>query len=92
MGGDASYALQEIYSCDVAVVDPPRSGLAEEVVSHLTALGPSRIVYVSCDAATFARDAARFRERGYVLETVAPVDLFPNTYHTELVAALVPGS
>jgi 23S rRNA (uracil1939-C5)-methyltransferase len=90
MGGDAAYALQEIHSCDVAVVDPPRVGLADEVIGDLTALEPRRIVYVSCDAATFARDIGRFDERGYTLSVVTPIDLFPNTYHTELVATLAP--
>jgi len=90
MGGDAAYALSDIYGCDIAIVDPPRAGLAEEVVRDLAALGPRRLVYVSCDHATLARDAARLGESGYVLNNVTPVDLFPNTYHVEVVATFTP--
>lgn len=90
VGGDAAYALKEIYGCDVALVDPPRAGLAEEVVADLAALGPRRLVYVSCDAATFARDAERLGTQGYRLESAQPIDLFPNTFHVETVGVFVP--
>jgi 23S rRNA (uracil1939-C5)-methyltransferase len=92
MGGDAAYALSELHDCDVAVVDPPRAGLAEQVVADLAGLAPRRIVYVSCDTATFARDVARFGARDYALEKVTTIDLFPNTYHSETVATLAPRS
>lgn len=69
----------------VVVLDPPRAGAAE-CVPGLAALGPSRLVYVSCDAATLARDAGRLAATGLTLREVAVVDLFPDTLHVELVA------
>lgn len=74
---------------DVVVVDPPRAGLGADVVDSIVALGPSRVVSVSCDPATFARDARRFVDHGFRLEWVAPVDMFPQTHHIETVARFV---
>jgi 23S rRNA (uracil1939-C5)-methyltransferase len=87
IGGDASYALDDIVGCDVALVDPPRSGLAQEALDGIARLEPRRVVYVSCDAATFARDAGRLATSGYALTSARPVDLFPSTHHTELVGS-----
>ncbi len=84
--GDAGRALQGIGSVDLAVVDPPRAGLDDPVVLELARLEPRRIAYVSCDPATLARDAGRLAEHGYRPIRVAPVDLFPQTYHVETVA------
>ena len=70
------------------VVDPPRQGLNVAVVDALVTGGPSRMVYVSCDPATLARDVKRLARGGYVLAAVQPVDMFPQTYHTETVALL----
>jgi 23S rRNA (uracil1939-C5)-methyltransferase len=70
------------------VVDPPRTGISKDAMTHLIRLQPSRIVYVSCDVATLARDARAFRDAGYDLERVRGVDLFPNTAHVETVAVL----
>jgi 23S rRNA (uracil1939-C5)-methyltransferase len=61
---------------DVVVVDPPRKGLEEEVVRAIAEAAPARVVYVSCNPATLARDAARFLEAGYQTEKVQPVDMF----------------
>lgn len=68
---------------DVVLVDPPRNGLAPKVVESVVAFGPRRIVYVSCNPASLARDAALFTKSGYVLKYVQPVDQFPQTYHIE---------
>ena len=74
---------------DVVIVDPPRIGLGPETVEALVALGPRVIVSVSCDAATFARDARMLADGGYVLEWVQPVDQFPQTPHVETVSRFV---
>ncbi len=71
---------------DVVVVDPPRTGAGPEVIRELAGLGPSRIVYVSCDPATLARDAVHLAAASYRLVEAQPVDTFPQTYHVEVVA------
>jgi 23S rRNA (uracil1939-C5)-methyltransferase len=72
----------------LAVVDPPRTGLGKATLSALGSLAPSRLVYVSCDPATLARDIKELTDSGYRLIAVQPVDMFPQTYHIECVAAL----
>jgi len=70
----------------VAVVDPPRAGMAPAALDALIAQQPTRIAYVSCDPSTLARDAKRLVGAGYTLVQVQPVDMFPQTYHIEAVA------
>ena len=70
------------------IVDPPRTGLSKTVVTALPRLGAGRIVYVSCDVATFARDVGRLASAGYRLSHLDAFDFFPQTAHVELVAAL----
>jgi 23S rRNA (uracil1939-C5)-methyltransferase len=84
--GDASRALADVGDADLAVVDPPRGGLSPDALDALASCGPRRIVYVSCDPTTLARDAARLRARGYGFVRATPVDMFPQTYHVETVA------
>lgn len=86
MPGEASRALAEAGHFDAAVVDPPRSGMTPEVLSALVATGARRICYVSCDAATLARDARVLIDAGYRLVSATPVDLFPQTWHVETIA------
>jgi 23S rRNA (uracil1939-C5)-methyltransferase len=74
---------------DLAVVDPPRSGLGERVARMLANLGAPRVVYISCDPATLARDLLTLLGAGYRVEQVHLVDLFPQTYHIESVVHLV---
>ncbi|QNL44764.1 23S rRNA (uracil(1939)-C(5))-methyltransferase RlmD [Oscillibacter hominis] len=92
--GDASDVserlLKEGLRPDVICVDPPRKGLAAGVVDTVAGMQPGRIVYVSCDPATLARDAKRFKVLGYPMARAAAVDLFPGTAHVETVALLLP--
>lgn len=73
---------------DLIVVDPPRAGLGERVARTLAISGAPRVVYVSCDPATLARDLAAFVSGGYRIEQVHLVDLFPQTFHIETVVHL----
>jgi len=73
---------------DIVVVDPPRLGLERAVLEGLVALQPRRIIYVSCDPSTLARDLKRLVQRGYELRHVYPLDLFPQTYHIESITLL----
>jgi len=86
MPGDAARALADAGSFDMAVVDPPRAGMTPDVLRGLVATGARRICYVSCDTATLARDAQALAAAGYTLVSATPVDLFPQTWHTESVA------
>ena len=86
IGGDAARELPELGELDALVVDPPRAGLAPGVVESIAAAAPRRVAYVSCDPATWARDVALFEKNGYRLERATPVDLFPETYHVEVVS------
>ncbi len=80
--------LVESEPLDAAVVDPPRQGLDVAVIDALVNNGPPRLVYVSCDPATLARDVKRLSRGGYTLDDAQPVDMFSQTYHIETVALL----
>jgi 23S rRNA (uracil1939-C5)-methyltransferase len=71
---------------DTIVMDPPRTGVSRAALEGVIRLRASRIVYVSCDVATLARDARRLTENGYELRALEAFDLFPNTPHVETVA------
>lgn len=68
---------------DVVVVDPPRKGCSSDMIRLIDELSPERVVYISCDPATLARDAARFKELGWQTERLTAVDMFPRTAHVE---------
>ena len=88
IGGDADREFPDS-EADVVVVDPPRSGLAPDVVRKLSAQPARAVAYVSCDPATLARDLALFEREGtFSPASVTPVDLFPQSYHVEDVAIL----
>jgi 23S rRNA (uracil1939-C5)-methyltransferase len=96
--GDASEAKRilepaekkrgEKISPDIVVFDPPRGGTTKELISHVSTLKPSRIVYISCNPATLARDIVIFNKVGYFCDSVTPFDLFPMTGHVESVVCL----
>jgi 23S rRNA (uracil1939-C5)-methyltransferase len=77
------------YRPEVVIVDPPRAGVAPEALAALASLHPRRIVYVSCDPETLARDLRRLANSGYRTQAIQPVDMFPQTSHTEAVAVVV---
>ena len=86
--GDIKKALPEITKRpDVMIIDPPRAGMHKDIVKQVLAMAPNRIVYVSCNPATLARDLGMLKESYHVLE-VQPVDMFPHTFHIESVARL----
>ena len=91
--GKAEEVLPEQFArtgerADVIVVDPPRKGCDETLLSTIIEMQPDRVVYVSCDSATLARDLKYLCERGYELKKVCPVDMFPNTVSVETVVLL----
>ena len=90
--GDAGQAALELEAkgihADVVVVDPPRKGLNAEAIEALHRFAPRRIVYVSCDPATLARDVKLLKERGYKLKNALAADLFPRCAHVESIVCL----
>lgn len=82
------YEKNQVYA-DVIVVDPPRKGCDSVCLDTIVKMGPKRVIYVSCDSATLARDVKYLGERGYKVENVRPVDMFPWSGHVETVALLV---
>ena len=72
----------------VLVLDPPRAGAGGKVMRRIARATPERIVYVSCNPTTLARDLIELRPFGYKMTAVAPIDLFPQTYHVETVVEL----
>lgn len=89
---DAAQAAQKLktegVSADVIIIDPPRKGCDSALIHTIADMAPSRVVYVSCDPATLARDLKIFDELGYKTEEVTPVDMFPRTAHVESVAKI----
>ena len=89
---DAAKAAEELSknktSPDVVVVDPPRKGCDGVVIESICKMSPKRVVYVSCDPETLARDLAVFEERGFKVGKVTPVDMFPRTQHVETVVLM----
>ena len=90
--GDSAAGFAEILKkegrIDIVIVDPPRRGLTEDVIRQIAGCGARRVVYVSCDPATLARDLAALGEEGYAAEMVQPVDMFPQTTHVECVVGM----
>ena len=83
--------LSQIKRADVVVLDPPRSGTGDLANKLLIGLKPRKIIYVSCDPASLARDSAQLVAAGYKLGHIDGFDLFPNTQHIECVATFTQG-
>ena len=90
-GEIAAHLASEDLRPDVVVVDPPRKGLGEKVIAAVAGMAPERVVYVSCDPATLARDVKRFSALGYAAARAVAVDMFPRTRHVETVVLLSKG-
>ena len=75
-------------NADVVVVDPPRKGCDEKLLELIETISPEKLVYVSCNSSTLARDIAILKEKGYSLKKACAVDMFPNSTHVETVALL----
>lgn len=94
--GDVADVLREFVlsgmKADLVVLDPPRDGCGEGVLEGVAALSPERIVYVSCNPATQARDVRRLAGSGYGLDLLQPLDMFPQTGHIEVIASLSPNN
>ena len=86
--GAAKTLAEQQIQADIVIVDPPRKGCSPEALEAICQLAPDRIVYVSCNSATLARDVKDLTERGYALAKVQAVDLFPRTGHVETVALM----
>ncbi|MBR5624745.1 class I SAM-dependent RNA methyltransferase [bacterium] len=78
--------LEQEVKPDICILDPPRTGLTNKAVSAVKHLQPKRLIYISCGPPTFARDAAKFADAGYLLSKIQPLDLFPHTKHFELIS------
>ncbi|WP_369819198.1 23S rRNA (uracil(1939)-C(5))-methyltransferase RlmD [Thermoanaerobacter sp. YS13] len=89
IAGDVSQKLKEIKEKpDVVIVDPPRSGINPKVLEDIIKFNPQKVVYVSCNPESLARDLKIFSEKGYKVEKVKCVDMFPHTYHVETVVLI----
>ncbi len=84
----AQMLLRSKIKADVVIVDPPRKGCSKDTLDAIVNIAPKRLVYVSCDPATLARDVKILDEEGYQLEKVQPVDMFPQSVHVETVVLL----
>lgn len=93
IAGDVCKIIPQIYShgvrADVIVVDPPRAGCDKKVLETFTKMNPSRIIYVSCNSSTLARDLTILNDLNYITKKIQPVDMFPFTSHVESVAQII---
>ena len=92
INADASEGAKQIIDtkiqADAMIIDPPRKGCSKDTIDAIVTIAPKRLVYVSCDPATLARDVKILSDNGYRLELVEPVDLFPQTVHVETIVLL----
>ena len=74
--------------CDVLILDPPRAGLHPKTLKEILRINPKKIIYVSCNPTTQARDVREFINSNYIMGKVQPIDMFPHTHHIECVITL----
>ena len=87
--GDVAKVLEEIKELpSLVLVDPPRAGLTEKTIDQINNFNPKEVIYVSCNPSTLARDVKIFKEYGFKIQSVQPVDMFPHTFHIENVCLL----
>ena len=79
----------EIYKPDIVILDPPRPGLHPNVIDQINTLNPRKIIYVSCNPATQARDIKKFADYSYTIKDIQPLDMFPHTPHIECIVTLI---
>lgn len=87
--GDVVEVLPKLDTADVMIIDPPRSGADKKVLLAIAERKPKKIIYSSCNVTTLARDVNILVSEGYDIETIIPLDMFPQTYHIETIVALV---
>ena len=83
--------IGKLSQIDIALLNPPRKGCEPSFLDGLGRLGPKKIIYISCDPATLARDLARLLKFGYKVDAIQPFDMFPQTTHVETVVRLLKG-
>lgn len=83
-----SQAAKKGNSADIIVLDSIRAGCSEKVIDVISEIKPKKIVYISCNVSTLARDIEWLTQKGYTLQKVQPVDMFPETMHVECVALM----
>lgn len=88
IAADVAEAVTSLPRADLVLLDPPRKGCQPQTISSIAELRPHRIIYVSCNPVTLARDLAMFAQLGYAAKVLVPIDMFPQTYHIETVACL----
>ena len=90
---DASHGAQAVLRskirADAVIVDPPRKGCSRDTLDAIIKIAPKRLVYVSCDPSTLARDVKILSENGFAVEKIQPVDMFPQTVHVETVVLML---
>ncbi len=88
VAGAAETAISRLNRCDVLLLDPPRRGCTEALLKEIARLAPKKIVYVSCNPTTLARDLSILATSGFQTVAIQPIDLFPHTYHIETIACI----
>jgi tRNA/tmRNA/rRNA uracil-C5-methylase (TrmA/RlmC/RlmD family) len=84
--GDVARVISQFESADIVLLDPPRTGAGQSILSSIADMAPRSIIYIACDPAALARDTGYLRDFGYHLQSIRAFDLFPMTHHIESIA------